>query len=100
MPHFEPSTTPLKPSLVEWKQVGYRLACAASQQALKPSLVEWKRASRLQHRGLEFSLKPSLVEWKLSHIYLPNFSGSPLETFLSGMETTFHMFFKQINKNP
>ena len=55
---------------------------------LKPSLVEWKLDQYRFFAHREDPLKPSLVEWKPAPNEGPCLCPSPLETFLSGMETS------------
>ena len=54
---------------------------------LKPSLVEWKQVQGLGRLDPGASLKPSLVEWKRTEPSTLRILAKALETFLGGMET-------------
>ena len=78
---------PLKPSLVEWKQL-HPVPPERQDGGLETFLsgMETRGMARAR-RGAVGPLKPSLVEWKRSLRRNRNALGRALETFLSGMET-------------
>ena len=53
--------------------------------------MEWKHGNVDRPPQGHFSLKPSLVEWKQNLNKTIGYNYINLETFLSGMETSFHL---------
>ena len=83
---FRDGAPALKPSLVEWKQVGYEVVLTP-QHTLKPSLVEWKLSPDGVSPLYLWVLETFLSGMETDFGVMTNSDGSVLETFLSGMET-------------